>query len=534
MKVAVLGAGGVVGQSMILNKPDDIDAVFTRTSELEPLYLALDANDIVAATELLDKFKPDVIINLIGENNVDVVQQDPKSYEWINARFPALLSSWCERSGSYLIQVSTQGVFSGEDPPYEPSDKPDPLTSYGKQKAEAEEWVISSGFTVARLTFVLGVRPFKGIGRENPIEQIIRMSEQSQVNDRLFSPVFAADAAQQLWNLARQAPTLHSVYHIGIPNRYSRYDIASEVAWAMQMSALVTPTIHKVSHNHFQGIAPRPKDTTWSYGSLFSTRVEDGVLDALTDYKRREDMDLNTRSREIATFLNEDEDEVRIRLAQGFSYNHELVAKDFKDAGTDVNDPDSLLNWYRTTTAYIYELTAYHLDEGFGYMNMAWGIATHLAGKGVRNVLTIGDGIGDLTLELAKNPQLNGIYNDLLGSKTAEFAKFRFNLNTDRKIGKMLTDGWTPVLGSGYEAVVAMDFFEHLVNVEDWVRAVYDALDPGGIFLAENSFGVGDAEHGDSIPMHLSENNKYITEWDALLESVGFEPTGEGTWWRKT
>ncbi len=237
--------------------------------------------------------------------------------------------------------------------------------------------------------------------------------------------------------------------------------------------------------------------------------------------------DIAIRSEEISNFLGLPYDEVYERIAKGFHHNHALVAKDFKDRNTNVDDSDSLLNWYRTTDAYIFELTAYHLEEGFNYSGMCEGIVNHCKANNWTNVISLGDGIGDLVFDL-KNAGLNPTYHDLEGGKNAGYVHF-----LDPDIPQILSSDWVPEFEKEYfDAVVALDFFEHLVNVEEWAKAVFNMLKPSGGFLAQNAFAIGDAEHGDSIPMHLSINNKYANEWDSLMKDLGFKDN-VGGWWIK-
>lgn len=244
-------------------------------------------------------------------------------------------------------------------------------------------------------------------------------------------------------------------------------------------------------------------------------------------------MDLETRANEVAKFLGVNVESARQRLSQGFHANHALVAEDFNGAGVDVNSPEQLLNWYRTSDAYIWELSAYHLEAGFNYMGMCEGYATHLLNAGKSDILCLGDGIGDLSMHL-RSRGLNPTYHDLAGSKTAGFAMSLAGSN-NLVSPTILTNGWDAPIGTeDFDAVVALDFFEHLINVEEWVNAVYALLRDGGLFSAQNAFACGDAEHGNSIPMHLSINNHWTDDWDGLLQSIGFTLIPEsGGWWQK-
>jgi len=243
-------------------------------------------------------------------------------------------------------------------------------------------------------------------------------------------------------------------------------------------------------------------------------------------------MNYQTRAREISDFLNISYEHAFDRLKRGFHHNHALVAKDFIYAGADVNDNDSLLGWYKTTDAYIWELSAYHLEPAFNYAGMCEGISLGMKNTNRTNILNLGDGVGTLSIRMAEDG-LIPTYHDLEGSLTASFAQSVFESN-NLDVKTRFTSDWEPNLGSRmYDGVIALDFFEHLVNVEDWVRAVHKCLKKGGAFIAQNAFGIGDAEHGNSIPMHLSVNNKYTEEWDPFLRGVGFEQNVDNGWWIK-
>lgn len=273
MTTLVLGAGGILGQHMKVQRSD---AIFVRRSPRDG-FVAADLSLFKDVNALLDGYEPDVIVNLAGENNVNTVQGYPPFFAPINVGLPYWLAKWCDANSAHLIQVSTQGVFSGNNAPYSAEDKPHGHTEYGAQKAEAERLVqrYCSSWTIARVTYVLGVRPFPEIGRVNPLEQMFSHSEQNQVNDRWFSVSFAKDVAAELWNLVDTKP--ENIYlHLGVPERVCRYDIAK----------LANPTakIEAVSDYGFEG-PRRPLDTTWAPGSLYRMSLTEGIEDARSDWE---------------------------------------------------------------------------------------------------------------------------------------------------------------------------------------------------------------------------------------------------------
>ena len=253
---------------------------------------------------------------------------------------------------------------------------------------------------------------------------------------------------------------------------------------------------------------------------------------------------LEARAREIAEFLGIPEADAIAKLSRGFGELHNEVTADFRRANPQTDE--ELLNWYRTTDKYIWELTAYHLDPGFNYSGMCEGIVNRLrveapGGK----FLALGDGIGDLTLALHRmDADSIAVYHDLARSRTAEFAWYRFLKQTGDHQTFCLAEDWSPKMdwfGHGYDAIVSLDFLEHCVDVEGYVRAIYAALKPGGLLCAQNGFDCGSGPDG-SIPMHLSRNDKYahatpetngMALWDHLLiKQIGFIQEGSN-WYRK-
>ena len=271
----ILGAGGIIGQHMKVSVPAGVDATFARRADW-------DVTDRKELTLQLGVLQPRAIVNLAGENRPDVVERNPGAYRAVNVEVPAFLSAWCEKHGAHLVQVSTQAVFGGLPlvgsnglvgmretfyPPFSPESLRMPVNAYGAQKLAAEAEVSAAGkrWTIVRPTFVLGVRPDPSYGRENPVEQMLAPVQQivegethatmRQVCDRWFSVSFAWEVARVLWEVAMGEPQRHAI-HVGIPYRTNRHIIASYLRPDL--------TVEPVSHDSFEGLAPRPIDTTYA------------------------------------------------------------------------------------------------------------------------------------------------------------------------------------------------------------------------------------------------------------------------------
>lgn len=524
VKVLVLGAGGVIGQHMMVSEPEGVEAVYTRRVGDGVLYQGFDFTKD-STGELLDEHNPDVIVNLAGEGSVDAVEKAQAESYVVNVVLPSKLAEWCRQTGKHFIQVSSQAVL-------------DQVNEYGVQKGIAEESVRLSGckFSIVRPTFVLGILPFPGIGRENPAERILGGKEEASVNDRYFSVSFAWDVAECLWRIAMNDPT-GDVLQVGNPGEaFSRLSVAH------RLSVYPKP----MRHDSLVNTAQRPQNTMYQE-AWFRTSLDVGFSRLEMEFQQRELDTVSYRAKEIAACLNCGWDSCLENLNRGFGPLHNDVSADFREANPQGDE--ALLSWYRETEAYIWELTAYHLDKGFNYAGMSSGIAAALKSKGVEKVLCLGDGVGDLTLEMVK-AGMTPWYHDLFCSCTAVFAESRFlmRLGDDwsKKIGLRETSTFTPLCTSEemlgmaqpedpetvvFDAIVSLDFLEHVPNVREWVESIHRNLKPGGWFVAQNAFNMGSGAEG-AMPMHLSVNDHYERDWDPLLLEVGFRQEASN-WYQK-
>jgi len=528
MKIAIIGASGIIGQHMRLCVPEGVEPVWTRREE-DALHVGLDLLDASAVEAFFAVFEPDVVINLAGENRPDVVEANKYAeIVTLNAIIPGAMAALCREHGAHMIQVSTQAVYSGKDGPYTPFSPHAPVNEYGKQKSAAESAVVAVGgrWSIVRPSFVLGVRPMPAVGRQNPLEQMLAGGIQRQASDRWFSCSFARTVARRLWEIALGHPLMGAV-NIGIPKPVSRFYLARLAGARVDNGTLI-----EARQADFGG-APRPFDTTYAgfQDAIESADhdIEEGIDFCKMQLQQRENLTVAQRARELALFTGRTEAKCAARLALGFGVLHNAVSEDFRAANP--RDDAELLEWYRTTEAYCWELSAYHADPGFNYAGMCKGVAQRLQTfhSGSR-VLCLGDGIGDLTLTL-RRAGFDAVYHDLDGSRTSAFAQMRLAMYGEHGETHH-TVGWEPDFPvNEYAAVCSFDFLEHVTDVEAWVRAIHRALRPHGLFFAQNAFACGSGPDG-AMPMRLARNDRFERDWDPFLFSLGFVQESSN-WYRK-
>lgn len=542
--VLVLGASGIVGQTLRYFVLDGVNFIFCRSGRLshydpngreDGLHVTADLTIEEDFDLLFNYFDPIVVVNMAGINNVDKVEKDSEKAYAINVEAAEKVAKECASRNIGLIHLSSQAVLGGDYPFYSAHSelirKPEePVNRYGRQKLDAEVRVsVAHPRTVIiRPTFVVGVRPFPWIGRTNPVEHMIVDKELKQVDDRKFSVVFAEELAREISKqiailLRKEESSTGTLLYVGGLESVTRHSLAVEVA----KHRTPKPKIEAVAHSSFQNCAERAMNTTYGPGAVGSTDFEAGVESVVKSSHGFNDLfSPDEFIKEISLFLGVHRDKAASRFAEGFHYNHAKVAEDFK-LHVNAYEENQLLDWYKLTDTYIWELSAFHCDSRFNYVGMTKGIYEAIQNskygeRPFRKVLVLGDGVGTLSGYLCQRGVVV-YYHDLRDSLTAKFADFRFQrrgLGVNYCFGD--SHSFTPSLSGAYDVIIAMDFMEHLPNVREWVQACWGVLRPGGALMARNAFGQGSGLEG-SIPCHLPCNDGMEDKWDATVKEFGFE-----------
>jgi dTDP-4-dehydrorhamnose reductase len=99
-----------------------------------------DLSNTNAIAALLNKLKPNLIINAAAYTAVDKAETEVDLAYDINAKAPEVMAMYAKQHGATFLHYSTDYVFDGsKKTPYVESDPRNPLGVYGKSKAAGEE-----------------------------------------------------------------------------------------------------------------------------------------------------------------------------------------------------------------------------------------------------------------------------------------------------------------------------------------------------------------------------------------------------------
>lgn len=209
MRVLVTGANGQLGSELV-------DLYASRAGD-EVLGLDLPDLDITAADSVaaaFADFAPDVVINCAAWTAVDAAEENEESAFVVNADGPRVLAEACAASDAWLVQVSTDYVFSGEaSSPYAEDAAPDPRSAYGRTKLAGEiavQEVLPDRHYIVRTAWLYGLQG------NNFVKTMLRLEKEHEtvrvVEDQIGQPTFARDLAAQIALLVDARPAA-GVFH---------------------------------------------------------------------------------------------------------------------------------------------------------------------------------------------------------------------------------------------------------------------------------------------------------------------------------
>lgn len=164
MPILVLGGNGQVGFELLRSlAPLGEVVATTRSGRLDDgsACEALDLDELGSIAPLLDRVRPDVVVNATAHTAVDRAEDEPEAAFRANALAPGAVAGWCAANGATLVHYSTDYVFDGAGSrPYREDDPVAPLGVYGASKLAGEQAIAASGAThlVLRTAWVYGLR----------------------------------------------------------------------------------------------------------------------------------------------------------------------------------------------------------------------------------------------------------------------------------------------------------------------------------------------------------------------------------------
>ena len=266
-RILVTGGTGLLGKGLEETAPPNasIIGVHLRPYEVEDpkaTHLRVDIRDRQEVGRLFKEYEFDAVIHAAGIASVDYVETHFAESMESNLDGTRHIAEACRRQTAYLIYVSTNAVFSGEEAPYGEEATPRPINKYGRIKLKCEECVAKTleQFSIVRPILMYGWN--HAVGRSNPatwiIEKLRRGEPLHMVNDVYENPLYNIQCGKAIWRIAHLKPA--GIFHLGGATSLNRHEFARKVA---DVFGLDPGPVRPVDSSYFHSIAPRPKNTSF-------------------------------------------------------------------------------------------------------------------------------------------------------------------------------------------------------------------------------------------------------------------------------
>ncbi|MGE4239646.1 dTDP-4-dehydrorhamnose reductase family protein [Ramlibacter sp.] len=234
MKVLVLGATGLLGNAVlrvlceagvheVSGTARRMDAARHFTPAVASRLVAVnDIEDLDELERLFDAVRPDAVVNCVSVGKP--LPADPMRTIALLSLLPQRLAALCARRGARLVQMGSDGVFTGAKGKYVEDDCADATDVYGVAKILGE---VRDAHAVTIRASILG--PELGT-KHSLLEWFLAQDGSCRAFTRaIFSGLPTVVLARVIRDVILPRPGLHGIYHVAAAP-ISKYELLRRVA----------------------------------------------------------------------------------------------------------------------------------------------------------------------------------------------------------------------------------------------------------------------------------------------------------------
>ncbi len=247
MRVLILGATGMLGHKLWQVHRGRFETWATMRSRYqeyagyeffdpERLLDGVDTSEFDTVVRAFETTQPNVVVNAIGIVKQAPAANDPIASLTVNSLIPHRLANLCESTGTRLIHISTDCVFSGHKGMYTEDDMPDADDLYGRSKLLGE---VSGPNCLSLRTSIIGreLRTSNGL-----VEWFLGNRGRSVrgYTNAIFSGFPSLTLANIIADIIDRQPDLSGLYHVS-SEPISKLQLLSLLREAFQLSIEIEP-----------------------------------------------------------------------------------------------------------------------------------------------------------------------------------------------------------------------------------------------------------------------------------------------------
>ncbi|MGD9580468.1 MAG: NAD(P)-dependent oxidoreductase [Vampirovibrionia bacterium] len=193
---------------------------------------------------ILKTVNMDLIIYLSGYEKINEAEKESQLAYDINATGALNLSKVCKEKNIPLMYLSTSYVFDGTKPtPYDTKDAINPLSEYGKSKAEAEKAILE---TIDK-HYIIRTNKMFGVMKENFIDQIIEKVKTGQdikaFDDLKYTPTWTFTLAKSIDRIitSTNLKINYGLYHCTNSGVCSDFNLIADIMHSLNLYNKIYP-----------------------------------------------------------------------------------------------------------------------------------------------------------------------------------------------------------------------------------------------------------------------------------------------------
>lgn len=245
----IIGGDGLVGNALVRKIRSESCPVIatsrrlvTNSTDTLQFNLAGNAKDLFLDTRIPALAKRGSLVTFLTAAVTKIAEcaRDPQGTRLINVTNTVNLARELLLSGSAVVFLSSNAVFSGSVPYPTDLTEPDPVTDYGRQKAEVEKTLLAIHAGIPEAPPLMIVRLTKVVARTLPL--IGHWIENLQVglsieafHDRCLSPISLRYAVESLHRIGKSGKS--GIYHVTGSGDLSYYNFARLLAESLGVDA---------------------------------------------------------------------------------------------------------------------------------------------------------------------------------------------------------------------------------------------------------------------------------------------------------
>jgi dTDP-4-dehydrorhamnose reductase len=276
MRVAITGAAGLFGYALV--------AAFSSRHSVFPLTRAeADITDAEAVRAVLERIRPEVVVHPAGIPDLDIADADPRRAHLVNVEGTRNVVESARAVRAEVVYISTDAVFNGQNTrPYVESDRPSPITVYGRTKLGGETIVQTlPEHWIFRVPVLFG--PGKTNFVEKGLRKIVAGEPYVVASDQEGCASYTLDAAYKIMEVVEARR--YGLYHLANQGTCTRYELARRAA---ELAGLDHGKVVGVPADQMGRRAPRLKYAVMEMAALKSAgfSLPRPWPEALADYIR--------------------------------------------------------------------------------------------------------------------------------------------------------------------------------------------------------------------------------------------------------